>query len=68
MTPDGLRPPAQAASKVSPIALKASGSVTIVWHLLRGTTPEAVTMGAVGVAALVANAAVFVLLWAYRTR
>jgi Co/Zn/Cd efflux system component len=34
-----------------------------VWH---GTLPHAFTMGAVGVAALVANAASFGLLWAYR--
>jgi Co/Zn/Cd efflux system component len=40
---------------------------TIVWHLLNGTLPSAVTMGAVGVVALVANAASFGLLWAHRT-
>jgi Co/Zn/Cd efflux system component len=34
-----------------------------VWH---GTLPHAFTMGAVGAAALVANAASFGLLWAYR--
>jgi Co/Zn/Cd efflux system component len=34
-----------------------------VWH---GTLPHAPTMGAVGVAALVANAASFGLLWAFR--
>jgi Co/Zn/Cd efflux system component len=37
-----------------------------VWHTFNGTVPHAVTMGEVGFAALVANAAVFVLLWAYR--
>jgi Co/Zn/Cd efflux system component len=37
------------------------------WHALSGTVPEAVTMGAVGGAALAANAASFGLLWAYRT-
>ena len=36
------------------------------WHVMHGTLPSAVTMGAVGVAALVANAASFGLLWAYR--
>jgi Co/Zn/Cd efflux system component len=36
------------------------------WHIRHGTLPEAFTMGAVGVAALVANAASFGLLWAYR--
>jgi Co/Zn/Cd efflux system component len=36
------------------------------WHALHGTLPHAFTMGAVGVAALVANAASFGLLWAYR--
>jgi Co/Zn/Cd efflux system component len=35
-------------------------------HLLRGTLPAAETMGAVGVAALMANAVSFALLWAYR--
>ncbi len=39
---------------------------TVVWHALAGTLPSAVTMGAVGVAALAANAASFGLLWAYR--
>ena len=36
------------------------------WHAWHGTLPHAFTMGAVGVAALVANAASFGLLWAYR--
>ena len=36
------------------------------WHVWYGTLPQAFTMGAVGVAALVANAASFGLLWAYR--
>jgi Co/Zn/Cd efflux system component len=39
---------------------------TVVWHALHGTLPNAFTMGAVGVAALVANAASFGLLWAFR--
>src|SRR3954462_7125157 len=39
---------------------------TIIWHLMHGTLPNAFTMGAVGVAALLANAASFGLLWAYR--
>jgi Co/Zn/Cd efflux system component len=39
---------------------------TVIWHALHGTLPSAVTMGAVGFAALVANAASFGLLWAYR--
>jgi Co/Zn/Cd efflux system component len=38
----------------------------VVWHAVHGTLPNAVTMGAVGVAALIANAASFGLLWAYR--
>src|ERR1700759_4879912 len=38
----------------------------VVWHILHGTLPSAVTMGAVGFAALCANAASFALLWAYR--
>jgi len=36
------------------------------WHAWHGTLPLAFTMGAVGVAALVANAASFGLLWAFR--
>ena len=36
------------------------------WHVWHGTLPHAFTMGAVGIAALVANAASFGLLWAYR--
>jgi Co/Zn/Cd efflux system component len=36
------------------------------WHASHGTLPQAFTMGAVGLAALVANAASFGLLWAYR--
>ena len=37
-----------------------------VWHAWHGTVPQAFTMGAVGLAALVANGASFGLLWAYR--
>jgi len=40
---------------------------TVVWHTLHGTLPSAFTMGAVGFAGLVANAASFALLFAYRT-
>src|SRR3954471_13829917 len=39
---------------------------TVAWHTLHGTLPSAFTMGTVGVAALIANAASFGLLWAYR--
>jgi Co/Zn/Cd efflux system component len=39
---------------------------TVVWHALQGTLPSAFTMGAVGFAALAANAASFGLLWAFR--
>jgi Co/Zn/Cd efflux system component len=39
---------------------------TVIWHSVHGTLPNAFTMGAVGVAALAANAASFGLLWAYR--
>ena len=39
---------------------------TVVWHSINGTVPEPITMGAVGLAALVANAATFGLLWAHR--
>lgn len=37
-----------------------------LWHAWQGTLPEAFTMGAVGTAALIANAISFGLLWAYR--
>jgi Co/Zn/Cd efflux system component len=39
---------------------------TVIWHALHGTLPSAFAMGAVGFAALAANAASFGLLWAYR--
>jgi Co/Zn/Cd efflux system component len=39
---------------------------TVVWHAVHGTLPNAFTMGAVGFAALAANAASFGLLWAFR--
>jgi Co/Zn/Cd efflux system component len=39
----------------------------VIWHTMRGTLPSAWTMGAVGSAALVANAVSFGLLWAYRS-
>lgn len=38
-----------------------------VWHTVYGVVPQAVTMGAVGFTALVANASVFGMLWAYRS-
>jgi Co/Zn/Cd efflux system component len=40
---------------------------TSIWHAASGTLPNAGTMGTVGIAALLANAASFALLWAYRT-
>jgi cation diffusion facilitator family transporter len=36
------------------------------WHVLHGSVPQATTMGAVGLGALIANAASFALLWAHR--
>jgi Co/Zn/Cd efflux system component len=39
---------------------------TVISHALHGTLPSAFTMGAVGIAAFVANAASFALLWAFR--
>jgi Co/Zn/Cd efflux system component len=39
---------------------------TVIWHAMHGTLPSAFAMGAVGLAALAANAASFGLLWAYR--
>jgi Co/Zn/Cd efflux system component len=36
------------------------------WHAWHGTLPNALTMGAVGIAALLANASSFMLLWAHR--
>jgi Co/Zn/Cd efflux system component len=38
----------------------------VVWHSLQGTLPSAFTMGTVGIAALLANAASYGLLWTYR--
>jgi Co/Zn/Cd efflux system component len=38
----------------------------VVWHSIQGTLPSALTMGAVGFAALAANAVSFSLLWVYR--
>jgi Co/Zn/Cd efflux system component len=38
----------------------------VIWHALHGTLPSAFTMGAVGIAALAANAGSFALLWAHR--
>src|SRR5262249_55158971 len=38
----------------------------VLWHAMHGPLPSAFTMGAVGFAALAANAAGFGLLWAYR--
>jgi Co/Zn/Cd efflux system component len=39
---------------------------TVIWHAVHGSLPSALTMGVVGFTALVANAASFGLLWAYR--
>ena len=39
---------------------------TLIWHAVHGTLPNALTMGAVGFAALATNATSFALLWAYR--
>ena len=39
---------------------------TVIWHTFHGTLPNAYTMGAIGFAALAANAISFGLLWAYR--
>ena len=38
----------------------------VIWHTTHGTLPNALMMGAVGFAALAANALSFGLLWAYR--
>jgi Co/Zn/Cd efflux system component len=37
------------------------------WHVVQGTVPQPLTMGAVGFAALLVNAAVLALLWAHRS-
>lgn len=39
---------------------------TVIWHVIHGALPNAITMGAVGFTALIANAASFGLLWTYR--
>jgi Co/Zn/Cd efflux system component len=38
----------------------------IAWHVWHGTLPNALTMGAIGIAALIANTASFALLFAFR--
>jgi Co/Zn/Cd efflux system component len=38
----------------------------VLWHAAHGTLPNAFIMGTIGVAAFLANAASFGLLWAYR--
>lgn len=38
----------------------------VITHVISGTLPGAMTMGVVGTVALIANAAVFILLWSYR--
>jgi Co/Zn/Cd efflux system component len=40
---------------------------TVIWHALRGTVPEPLTMGVVGFIALATNAAAFGLLYAFRS-
>ena len=40
---------------------------TVVWHAVQGTLPSAAMMGAVGFAALAANAVSIGILWFYRT-
>jgi Co/Zn/Cd efflux system component len=57
------------AAMAKGLTMAAFGSwviATVIWHAAHGTLPSAFTMGAVGVAALAANAASFGLLWAYR--
>lgn len=64
----GLRVRATAALvKGATMALFGLWVVAILaWNAVQGTVPGALTMGAVGTAALLANAASFALLWAYR--
>jgi len=38
----------------------------VIWHIMQGTLPSAFTMGTIGIAALIANAVSFGLLWAFR--
>ena len=39
---------------------------TVVWHAMAGTVPEPITMGVIGLLALIANAACAALLYVYR--
>jgi Co/Zn/Cd efflux system component len=39
---------------------------TVIWQAMAGTVPEPITMGAIGVVALIANAACAALLYVYR--
>jgi Co/Zn/Cd efflux system component len=38
-----------------------------IWHVVHGTMPEPITMGAIGCVALAVNALCFILLWTHRT-
>jgi Co/Zn/Cd efflux system component len=54
--------------KAATMALFACWVIAITtWQAVSGTLPHAVTMGTVGFIALAANAAVFAMLWAYRS-
>jgi Co/Zn/Cd efflux system component len=56
-----------AIAKAATMAVFALWVIAVtIWHATHGTLPQAFTMGAVGLSALVANAASFALLWAYR--
>jgi Co/Zn/Cd efflux system component len=64
---DFVTEPSLRLSRVRAWGCWASGVIGVTaWHVWHGTLPEAVTMGAVGVAAIVANGISFGLLWAYR--
>jgi Co/Zn/Cd efflux system component len=59
-----------AAALLKGVSMGALGLWVLVvsgWHAWHHTLPEAFTMGAVGVAALLANGACFALLWRYRS-
>jgi Co/Zn/Cd efflux system component len=59
---------AAALAKGATMALFGSWVMGVAaWHAFSGTLPQAFTMGGVGLAALVANAASFWLLWRHRT-
>jgi Co/Zn/Cd efflux system component len=54
-------------NETDPWAVRPLVLATVAWHTITGTVPEPITMGVIGLAALVSNAVCFGLLYAYRS-